>query len=142
MVGDSYALTNRYTLYDLTLRCKRLGGFRFLDDGTIRGVFHHPLLELAKCLAKGKNLEAVPNLIYDDGTKVCVNETCPPENIDSLPTPCFDDFPLDLYFSPELILPIMASRGCYWRKCAFCDHSHVYGNRYAPRNNERVVDDL
>lgn len=127
-------------LIDILPQRKNL--FSLFFDSVIVYEGERPLKELIKCLANGKSLKTVPNLIYDDGTKVCVNETCPPEDINSLPTPCFDDFPLNLYFSPELILPIMASRGCYWRKCAFCDHSHVYGDRYAPKNSERVVDDL
>lgn len=116
--------------------------FSLFFDSVIVYEGERPLLELAKCLDNGKSLKTVPNLIYYDGTKVCVNETCSPENINSLPTPCFDGFSFNLYFSPEPILPLMSSRGCYWRKCAFCDHSHIYGNRYVPRNTERVVDDL
>ncbi|MCK4431660.1 MAG: PqqD family peptide modification chaperone [Candidatus Aminicenantes bacterium] len=127
-------------LIDILPQRKNL--FSMFFDSVIAYEGERPLLELAKCLANGKSLKTVPNLIYYDGTKVCVNETCSPENINSLPTPCFDGFPLNLYFSPEPILPLMSSRGCYWRKCAFCDHSHIYGNRYVPQNSERVVDNL
>lgn len=28
--------------------------------------------------------------------------------------------PLPEYLSPEPVLPVASSRGCYWRKCAFC----------------------
>ncbi len=35
-------------------------------------------------------------------------------------SPDYDDFPSDLYLSPGFILPYSASRGCYWRRCAFC----------------------
>ena len=127
-------------LIDILPQRKNL--FSIFFDSVIVYEGERPLLELAKCLANGKSLKTVPNLIYYDGTKVCVNETCSPENINSLPTPCFDGFSLNLYFSPEPVLPIISSRGCYWGKCAFCDHSHIYGNRYAHRNSERVVDDL
>ena len=127
-------------LIDILPQRKKL--FSMFFDSVIVYEGERPLLELAECLANGKSLKTVPNLIYYDGTKVCVNETCSPENINSLPTPCFDGFPLNLYFSPEPILPLMSSRGCYWRKCAFCDHSHIYGNRYVSINSERVVDDL
>ena len=48
MVGDTYGLTNQYSLYDLTMQCKSLGGFKESKDGKMRGVFHHPLVELAK----------------------------------------------------------------------------------------------
>ncbi|MEA3544125.1 MAG: radical SAM protein [Thermodesulfobacteriota bacterium] len=36
------------------------------------------------------------------------------------------------YFSPESILPVSASRGCYWQKCLFCPEAtapvHPYGS--------------
>jgi hypothetical protein len=34
--------------------------------------------------------------------------------------PDFSFARLDEYFSPQPILPLTASRGCYWRKCLFC----------------------
>ncbi|MCZ7399595.1 MAG: radical SAM protein, partial [Candidatus Methanoperedens sp.] len=58
------------------------------------------------------------------------------------PTPCFDGLPLDLYFSPELILPVLSSRGCYWRRCTFCDHSFGYSGNYMPRNVDLLYDDI
>ena len=48
--------------------------------------------------------------------------------------------PLDLYLTPERVLPVMGSRGCYWERCAFCsipfDHMDFHV-RYA----ETVVAD-
>ena len=36
----------------------------------------------------------------------------------------YDDFNLQHYLSPGLILPYSASAGCYWKKCRFCpDHA-------------------
>jgi hypothetical protein len=40
-------------------------------------------------------------------------------NLASLPSPDFDDLPLQKYFAPGPVLPVYASRGCAW-KCAFC----------------------
>ena len=34
--------------------------------------------------------------------------------------PDYDDFSIDQYLSPGLILPYSSARGCYWHKCAFC----------------------
>jgi hypothetical protein len=40
------------------------------------------------------------------------------------PVVCFDPDPAglswDRYFGPGPILPLAASRGCYWKRCAFC----------------------
>ena len=34
--------------------------------------------------------------------------------------PDFGFAPLDAYLSPEPVLPVAATRGCYWRRCRFC----------------------
>jgi hypothetical protein len=49
----------------------------------------------------------------------------------------YADFPLDRYLSPGLILPVSASRGCYWQKCAFCPERTEAGG-YHPQNPDGV----
>jgi anaerobic magnesium-protoporphyrin IX monomethyl ester cyclase len=101
-----------------------------------------PLLSLCNALSEGKGLESVPNLIYFTGNSIRTNPVCKPPQMNKLPTPIFDGFPLHKYFSPELILPILSCRGCYWRKCAFCSHSEIYGNRYSVRSAHLLVEDI
>ncbi len=93
------------------------------------------LLKLIKYCSGECDIEEVPNLIYKCGSKIEVNKlSSEGEDINSLPTPCFDGLPLESYFSPELILPVLSSRGCYWRRCTFCDHSYGYSGKYRPRD--------
>lgn len=40
--------------------------------------------------------------------------------------PSFSVLPLELYLTPELTLPMITSRHCYWAKCRFCSHSIGY----------------
>ena len=47
-------------------------------------------------------------------------------DLNALPLPDFSDFPLDKYHSPIPVLPYLASRGCPWRRCAFCTHQKTY----------------
>lgn len=35
------------------------------------------------------------------------------------------------YFSPEPIISILISHGCYWGKCRFCNHEMLYSGLYA-----------
>ncbi len=101
------------------------------------------LLNLIKHLNNEFEISDIPNLIYKNGTDIKVNKlNSQGEDINSLPTPCFDGLPLDLYFSPELILPVLSSRGCYWRRCTFCDHSFGYSGNYRPRNVDLLYDDI
>lgn len=48
MIGDTYGSTSSTSLYQLAMECKQKGGFKELSTGEIQGVFHQPLLDLAK----------------------------------------------------------------------------------------------
>lgn len=100
-----------------------------------------PLLRLVEHLRGDGDLSEVPNLVYRDNGVVKVNRPFAKEELNALPTPDFDGIPFDLYLTPERVLPIMGSRGCYWEKCAFCsipfDHMDFHV-RYA----ETVVQDF
>lgn len=115
--------------------------FSFFDSVVINEG-EHALLELAKQLSEKQCLKKVPNLLFYDGSKVIVNQKQYIEDVNSLPTPCFDGLPLDLYFSPKIILPLLTSRGCYWRQCAFCDHGFGYPSGYRARDLDLVTEDL
>ena len=100
-----------------------------------------PLLRLVEAVSDSRSLDAVPNLLYLDRT-VRQSPLLPPVAADQLPTPDFDDFDLDRYWSPCRLLPILSSRGCCWNRCTFCDHSFIYGGNFRQRAPELVVEDL
>ena len=101
----------------------------------------HALLGLIEQLDGKKDLHKVPNLVFKDGDTICVNEPFYIEDINSLPTPDYDGFSLDRYLSPTRVLPLQGSRGCYWRKCTFCN-LHVDNLRFRSRNLELVLEDI
>jgi radical SAM superfamily enzyme YgiQ (UPF0313 family) len=80
--------------------------------------------------ASGPN---VPGIIYADTNlrRLIATEPSLPLRPQELPVPDFSDLPLNDYFSNEITLPVLASRGCYWGKCEFCHHGMVYGEKYA-----------
>jgi anaerobic magnesium-protoporphyrin IX monomethyl ester cyclase len=80
-----------------------------------------PLLHLVQALAGQGDLAAVPNLIYKDGPEIRVTERKHQEKIGDLPLPDFAGLPLGRYLAPELVLPLLTARGCYFGKCAFCN---------------------
>ena len=114
--------------------------FQFLDSMIVHEG-ETPMLKLVEEVRGGGDLSKVPNLVWEDKGKVKVNRPFAKEELNNLPTPDFDGMPLDLYLSPERVLPIMGSRGCYWERCAFCsipfDHMDFHV-RYA----ENVVNDV
>jgi anaerobic magnesium-protoporphyrin IX monomethyl ester cyclase len=101
----------------------------------------HALLGLIEQLESKRDFSKVPNLIYRDGNKIRVNTPFYIEDINSLPTPDYEGFPLDQYLSPERVLPLQGSRGCYWRKCTFCN-LHVDHLRFRLRDLDLVLEDI
>lgn len=73
-------------------------------------------------------LALVPGLIWRQYGMVLNSGTPEPVDMANLPCPDFDG-PLDAHHLPERTLPLLASRGCYWR-CAFCTHHYIYGDSY------------
>jgi radical SAM superfamily enzyme YgiQ (UPF0313 family) len=103
-----------------------------------------PLLELAQGIERGDlDLARIGNLIYRNSAGEVVNTPrAQPLDIKTLPTPDFDGLPLDLYFTPELVLPLAATRGCYWGKCVFCTLYTVIGPGYRGRSVAQTVEDM
>jgi anaerobic magnesium-protoporphyrin IX monomethyl ester cyclase len=104
------------------------------------------LLRLIQALEGGADLSSVPNLMYRDGhsdsRKVRVNETKAPEPVETLPLPDVHGLPLDRYMAPARVLPVSASRGCYWGRCAFCNVGYGESRHFDERNAERVADEM
>lgn len=102
-----------------------------------------PLLNLIRHFNNEFDIKNIPNLIYKEGSEIRTNKiSSEGEDVNSLPTPSFEGFPLELYFSPELVLPVLSSRGCYWRRCTFCDHGYGYSGKYRPRDVELLYNDI
>lgn len=100
-----------------------------------------PLLRLVEALDSGRELDRVPNLVYRKDGAIRGNPIEPPEPIDALPTPDFDGLPLERYQTPQVILPMLSSRGCYWGKCRFCDFHRTYTG-YRRRDPDLVLQDI
>ncbi len=99
------------------------------------------LLELVHQLDGKKDFSKVPNLIYRQNGKITVNQPFYSENINQLPAPNYDGFPLGLYLSPEPVLPVQFSRGCYYKDCAFCALTLDHQN-FRQKEPGRTVEEL
>ncbi len=68
----------------------------------------------------------VPGLIANDpgGAEGFAPEAV--RDLNALPLPDFSDFALRKYHCPKPVLPYLSSRGCPWRRCAFCTHRKTY----------------
>ncbi|MBM4055814.1 MAG: radical SAM protein [Planctomycetes bacterium] len=100
------------------------------------------LLKLVDTLGSSQNPASVPNIIFRDASGIHVSPLTTAEDITRLPAPDFEGLPLDKYFVPELILPYVATRGCYWGRCKFCDHGEGYTAGYRAKNISQVINDI
>jgi radical SAM superfamily enzyme YgiQ (UPF0313 family) len=107
-----------------------------LCDSAIYHEGETALLRLLDALAGNGTMADVPNLIWKDSERIVRNDAGGWLDVNALPAPDFDGLPLDLYLAPERVLPVSASRGCYWRRCAFCNVG--YGESHAFRERPAV----
>jgi anaerobic magnesium-protoporphyrin IX monomethyl ester cyclase len=113
--------------------------FTSIFDSAILYEGEHALLWLLEALSGSRSMASVPNLIYHDQTGMQVNKEIYTEKTTALPLPDFDGLPLDSYFVPTRILPYLATRGCYWGRCTFCDHGQGYFDQYRGLPAHEVV---
>lgn len=121
---------------------KQEGFFTSVFDSAIMYEGEHALLWLLESLSGGRAMATVPNLMYRDETGIHVNSEIYTEKTTALPIPDFDGLPLDSYFVPVRILPYLATRGCYWGRCTFCDHGQGYFDQYRGLPAHEVVQQI
>ncbi len=125
---------------------KTLEFFDYIDF-IVSGDGEEALFSLSKNLDK---LYSIPNLIYRDNGFIKMSDVFSEIDINTIPILDFDSFFKDLsLISPEVQqyfyyfgrLPVEISRGCWWNKCTFCNHSIQYKG-YRDKDFNRVIDEL
>jgi anaerobic magnesium-protoporphyrin IX monomethyl ester cyclase len=99
-------------------------------------------LQLVEAVGAGRELTNVPNVIYRDASGIHTSPLSFAEDMASLPPPDFDGLPLEKYFLPERILPYLATRGCYWGRCEFCDHGEGYTAGYRTKKIDEIMEEI
>ncbi|OGI00802.1 MAG: hypothetical protein A2104_06505 [Candidatus Melainabacteria bacterium GWF2_32_7] len=99
-----------------------------------------PIIKLIESIKTKQDLSQIPNLLYLKDKKVVINEKCQSKKLDDIADPDLTGIDLNAYLSPEIVLPIQASRGCYWKKCTFCDHD--FGVNYNIKSCEKLISEM
>jgi hypothetical protein len=88
-------------------------------------------------------LDQVPGAVYfgPDGAVRKVDKAYA-KSIDYYGAPDFSDTDPKRYFSPEPVVPLLLSRGCYWRRCTFCVHYRSAGLTYRVHSMDFTIDML
>lgn len=103
--------------------------FSLFADSVVIGEGERPFVSLARALeepASPARLDEVPCLLYRPAAQDSVRATAviPNYPLDELAPQELAGLPLDRYLSPERVICIRASKGCYYGACAFCDSYH------------------
>ena len=96
-------------------------------DVAVIGEGERSLVEMMEALKNQRGLEQIPGLVYrDNGSLIRTRQREMIQDLDSLPFPAWDFFPIHEYssFYPlrSTSIPVMTSRGCPF-KCRFCNRA-------------------
>jgi hypothetical protein len=85
----------------------------------------------------GKPVRAIPNLVQPAGWSRRMWQG----SVSTGPAPDYEGLPLERYFSPEVVYSLVATRGCYWNRCSFCNLT-AHGPVYEYRGSSRLAADI
>ena len=113
-----------------------------LADSFVVGEGETALTALAEEMMDDCGTRAIPNLIRLDGGKPKAFDTLHVERAEDLLCPDYDGLDLVRYLSPEPVLLVPSTRGCYYGKCAFCDVSGNTRRVYRPLARNAFVESI
>lgn len=108
------------------------------------------MVELCRAVAEGADPARVPGLArLEHGTLVRSSPRSRIGDVDAIPWPDWDAFPIEPYLSANISfgasfgrnMPIMASRGCPYQ-CTFCSNPAMWTTRYTIRSPANVVEEI
>jgi anaerobic magnesium-protoporphyrin IX monomethyl ester cyclase len=119
-------------------------------DVVVLGEGEETFMALLEARDRNTDFTEVPGIAFR-GTAGIVRTGLSPRNreIDALPLPDWDSFPIDEYISRHQInginlgraMPILGTRGCPF-KCTFCSNPGMWTQRWIPRNPKLLADEM
>ncbi len=117
-------------------------------DFLIRGEGELAFAALAEALANGDDPSVIDGLSYRRDGAVVIREKAPLiADLDTLPMPDYDAFPVERYIEHNRYLrsvrgiSMIVSRGCPFQ-CTFCAVHQTMGRKWRIKSPERVVNEL
>ncbi len=135
-VGGNYITQNKADFMNHPELFGEYADFLSVGDG------EKSIIETARYINGEIDISEVSNTVYlnKDG-KAVFTVTSQKLDFDNVAYPDFEQYDFSKYFSPEPVLPIQLSKGCYWGKCTFCDY--YYGQQcFDIKKIDRVIDEF
>lgn len=128
------------TLPELYLR-------RCMLDGVVLGEGEATMAEISGALDSGEDWRAVPGTAFLEDDRMVLSGARPLiEDLDTLPTPAWDLFPVENYVTSmdhrqktQPHMEVVASRGCPY-SCVYC--YHIYGRKVRRRSPLSIVEEI
>ena len=116
-------------------------------DAAILGEGELTIIELLEAVANNEPLEKVKGIAFRNGEKTIITEERPLiGNVDSIPFPAFDLFPIPYYSLRrvphtsynDFLMDVITGRGCTFT-CNFC---YRLDEGFRPRNVENIIEEI
>ncbi|MGE0636370.1 MAG: radical SAM protein [Bacteroidia bacterium] len=107
------------------------------------------IIEVLKVLENKTNFSQINGIVFraEDGSLIKTNKRNRIKSLEDLPFPAWELFPIKNYHklktgsTPEVSLPLIATRGCPY-SCTFCTSPDMWGTRYYMRSPEHVIKEI
>lgn len=86
-------------------------------------------------------VERIPGLLCRSASGIQHNPHLPATSLREPGQADFSGLPLNGYFNPSRVFPVVFSRDCLWKKCRFCAHNFSFAG-YRKKKVEFFVDEL
>jgi radical SAM superfamily enzyme YgiQ (UPF0313 family) len=121
-------------------------------DYIVLGYLEKRTQRLIEAIEKGKSADDIDGVIYrgEGGQFQPPKDFSGETNLDNLPFPAWDLFPIENYWqlgyahgplTSDKYLPLLSSRGCAYN-CGFCIMPEVCGRKWKARTAQNVVDEI
>ncbi len=116
-------------------------------DFVVIGEGENTIIELLDGIENKKELKSVKGIAYLDKNKLVKTEQRELiKDVDSIPFPAWDLFPIDYYAlirmphtgNKDRVFPVLSGRGCHF-KCNFC---YRMDKGFRPRSVESIIDEI
>ncbi|MBF0382347.1 MAG: tetratricopeptide repeat protein [Magnetococcales bacterium] len=98
-----------------------------------------PFKELLDSIAAGATDINISGVSYKTTDGYTNNDTMK-SNLNHDAYPDFSDINMEGYFTSDIVIPIMSSKGCFWSRCSFCEESSI--SKFSIASVERVADEV
>jgi anaerobic magnesium-protoporphyrin IX monomethyl ester cyclase len=116
-------------------------------DAVVIGEGEETIVELLDAISNHQSLEKVRGIAFRDGNSIVVTEKRTLiKDIDSIPFPAYDLFPIEYYrlarepncHPTDFLMPVLSGRGCTFT-CNFCFR---LDKGFRPRQNEAIIEEI